>query len=253
MRKLTPAQIAAMAASVGFLAQPAVRYGIPLLAITMTAHADSYDDNELEEIVVTGTRPAGPTWDVYIVPWTPAPPTTGGGGTPANPVAQAPTNAQVPMTRNATRCATQFSMAANVNPAGGGGEAPTYSTVYQTGYAWGTNNINAPAQPVITQTNAPPGPGYFRVLGWTSPVQRISYIYTTNIQYDASQRGIAYQSNLVNTLGHEWSHQWNPYYADETEPTRLGNLTQSLYEQAGGMNAPCVTRPVHNGNLGGHK
>ena len=79
-------------------------------------------------------------------------------------------------------------------------------------------------------------------------MNRVSYIYTTNVSYDATQLGIPFQNHLVNTLGHEWSHQWNPFYPDESEPDRLGDLTQQLFEQAGGTNGQCWTMPPHYGN-----
>jgi hypothetical protein len=252
MRKLTAAQVAAMAASIGVLSTTATRLALPVLGVAVSSQAYAYDDDELEEVVVTGTRPTGPAWDVYVVPSGGSCCSGSGGAVP--PVAVAPSNAVTTPNRNALRCATEFSIQANVNPAGGGGQEPSYHTLYMTGYAWGTSNANLPAEPVITSTNAPPGPGYERVLGWTSPVRRISYIYTTNVQYDATQQGLNYQSHLINTLAHEWAHQWNPYSANtHTEADRLGNLAQQLYDQAGGANASCNTRPIRyrDGNLGG--
>ncbi|HUQ10690.1 MAG TPA: hypothetical protein VM146_10285 [Steroidobacteraceae bacterium] len=253
MRKLTAAQISAMAASMGFFTHAATRYGMPMLALAVgpAAVANDYDENEMEEVVVTGTRPnySGPTWDVYIRPL----PVTGGGvGVPSNPVASAPSNADTSLNRNALRCATRFSIEANVNPAGGGGQAPGFQTVFRTGWWWGSTNPdpNSNPRPIQTTTNQAP-PGYQRIVGWTSRTDGTSYIYTTQVAYEAPARGISVQRNLVNTVGHEWSHQWYPWDETDQTATAAGDRTQQLFDAAGGMSGSCWTTPPHYG--GTHK
>lgn len=260
MRKLTAAQIATMTASVtasiSMVAATTTRFGIPMLGLAALAHADTYGDDELEEIVVTGYT--GSPWTVEIYhPGTSGYPSTGGGSpTPptAPPVARAPTNAPIPVQRNATRCAMRYSVDVNeTNPHGQGGQAPNFRTVFQPGYAWAANNVNIQPPVIVTTTNVAPDSGHTgHALGYTSFSEHISYVYTNEVQRHATANGVDYEADLVNTIVHEWAHSWwSPW--DESVPTALGYAAQAMYQNDGGAGAECNTRPVHNGNLGGHK
>jgi hypothetical protein len=260
MRKLTIAQVAtmtaSMTASIGMIAATTSRLGIPMLGLAALAHADPYGDDELEEVVVTGY--VGTPWivETYRPGTSGIPPSGGSSGPPtAPPVARSPTNAPTTLQRNAVRCAQRFSIDVNVNdPHGQGGQAPGYSTQFVSRYGWGANGPGIEPAVIETTTNAPPDANHQqRILGWTSTVQHVSYIYTLNIQYDVQNTGVNYEAHLINTLVHEWAHGWWPYYLDHSIPDALGDAAQALYEQSGGANAECNTRPPRYGNLGGRK
>jgi hypothetical protein len=181
-------------------------------------------------------------FDVFYV----APPVSVGGGVPANPVASAPSNADTSMNRNSLRCAARFSIEADVNPAGGGGQAPGFQTVFLTGWWWGATSASTSPPTIQTTTNQAPA-GYQRITGWTQRTTSTSFIYTTQVAYEAPARGISVQRNLINTVGHEWSHQWHPW--DETDQTAIaaGNRTQQLFDAAGGTGGSCWTTPPRYG------
>jgi hypothetical protein len=253
MRKLTATQVAAMAAAVGASAFNSARLGMPLLAFVPIA-ANSFDETELEEIVVTGVRPGG--WDIVIFPIGGS--TSPGGGpapspSPSPPVAQAPTNADIPVERKATRCALRYSM--DFGAPGRRGEHPEFTTSFDSsGFAWGTTNPTEPAVRISASSTTPPAPGYFLIDAYTSRVNRTSTVYTQNVQLTATRRSISYETNLVNNLVHEWSHQWDGFNTNEPLATQLGNQAQAQYLQDGGdSGAPCNTRPLRNGSFGGNK
>ncbi|MEO8064072.1 MAG: hypothetical protein ABI821_15160 [Pseudomonadota bacterium] len=54
MRKVAATQLAAMTAAVDVYATTVARYSIPLLGLTAANTAFAYDDEELDEVVVTG-------------------------------------------------------------------------------------------------------------------------------------------------------------------------------------------------------
>jgi hypothetical protein len=259
MRRLTATQVAAMTASLSVLGNLGTRYGIPVFGIVATAHADSYDDDELEEVVVTGYT--GTPWVVETYhPGTSGVPPTGGGGTSTPPtqppVARAPTTATTSVQRNAVRCAERYSIVANANSPDGqrGGQPAGYTTQFVAAYGWGANSDSITPKVVTSTTNAPPDANHTqRIVGWTSTVQHVSFIYTLSINYDVQQTGVNLESHLINTIVHEWGHAWWPYYVGEAPYDAIGDEAQSLYEQGGGANASCNIKPPRYGNLGGRK
>jgi hypothetical protein len=258
MRKLTAAQIAAMTASLGVLGNLATRYGIPMVGLAAIAHADVYTDDELDEVVfiVDGTEFP---WIVRTYPHSGSG-CSGTSCTPTKPyVAQAPTNAVGPVLKNAVRCAEHYSVdVAATEPTISPGSRPDFSTKFQTGAAWGTELPNLKPKFVITgdYVNPPADKRYTTpILGSTTfddTTGHVSTIFTDMVRNHAQVQSnqTTYDQDLVNTITHEWSHEW---WSPETEAdaNRIGKKAGDAYRAGGGANAPCNTAPIHNGRVGG--
>jgi hypothetical protein len=117
-----------------------------------------------------------------------------------------------------------------------------YQTYFSNNYGWGNGNPNT--QPVTwTTTSAtatpPPGVGvvWGRIDGFTSPQMTsniyvggytVIYVPTANV----AKNGYSANANLIDTLAHEWSHEWgssdiatNPSYNAYT----IGHAARDAY------------------------
>jgi len=265
MRKLTVAQIAAMTASLGIFATTAARYGIPLVGLSAIANAgDTNSDDELEEVVVTGTRPGSVDIDIYT-PGTSGYPIPSGGGVavptapPLGSVKSTPMP-NTPMQKNAEQCAMQYSVTVSRNVEHAhAGQRPDFTTVFVAGVAYGANDRNVPVPFVMgapDATHSRPIDGYtsFESHGATWNAHT-AYIFPTNVANEAPARHTTFQANLVNTVVHEWEHSWWSPWDDDINPVprQLGDAAQALFVGQGGISAPCWVRPPRNGGTGGNK
>jgi len=250
MRKLTATQIAAMTASLGVLGNLATRYGIPMVGLAAIAHADVYNDDELDEVIfiVDGTEFP---WIVRAYPHTGSG-CSGTSCTPTQPpVATAPANPTLPVQRNAMRCAMRYSIDLTVrfSHLDNGGQRSGFNTKFVKGYWYGANTTSQADDPAVSQTQDSHHSKH--VLGHTQfDGVNTSFIYIDEVQRDATARGIDFEENLINTIVHEWSHaHWSPETEDDA--ITIGNAAGDAYRSDGGANASCNTAPQHNGRVGG--
>lgn len=137
-------------------------------------------------------------------------------------------------TRSAVRCALMYSFA----PLGGRwGNAPGWDTqIDNTKIGWGNFNppgVNPYYPPEITTpstSTSPPLSGFDRIDGYTHG--GTSIIWVINNQMSATNSGDSLQAYLVNTIVHEWWHEW--YGPDEAGATAAGNEAEEAYKAHGG-------------------
>lgn len=240
MRKLTAAQIAAMTTSLGLCGTAAVRLGAPLLALSPVISHAAANPDEIQTITVTASP-------YTLAVYSPVPQSSGGGGgpgtTPPPPPAQqigsSTSNASTASQKQAINCAIQFS--ANVLGNGHVGPAPGYTTDFNNVYfGWGTDNPDYPATAQNTNPYQPPiqNAGYTLIDGYTSSASKTSTIWYASVAWEASNYlGVSAQTNLVNTLVHEWWHEWNG--SDESGAQAAGDAAQQAYLAAGGDKGAC--------------
>jgi hypothetical protein len=102
------------------------------------------------------------------------------------------------------------------------------------GYAWSTNDHDLPA---VVFTNSPaigpePRDRYRLALGRTDHATMVTSVYVNTNTWYAGDRGVSYETMLINTLAHEWYHQWIP--GDEIRAGEIGAAAQTAYLAAGG-------------------
>jgi hypothetical protein len=204
------------------------------------SQAQDVPDDELQEVVVT----ASPyVLDIYA----PVSPSAGGGGgvvtvpppPPATQTGSSKSNASTKSQKQAVNCAIQFS--ANAMGSGQIGPAPGYTTTFANTsfFGWGTTNPEYPAVATNTNPYQPPiqNAGYVLIDGYTSANAKTTTIYYASVAYEAPSLGVSAQTNLVNTLVHEWWHEWNG--PDESAAEAAGDAAQKAYLAAGGDKGPC--------------
>ena len=222
MRKLSSSQIATIATSLGMATVGAYRIGaavselgvnaaslgIPIATaatvaslVSTVAHAQAGQEM-LEEIVVTASRQS----TVIVVD------TSGGTAANSSQVGSmhgnaAPTPAKV---QHAKDCAAAYGGQGTVpgTPANKAGpNSPTYQTVFMNAYGFGASASSGLATLYVSTSSTLPT-GRFYAVGQTfSPhpstsTPGISSVFLSN-SYNSTT------AQLVNTIAHEWSHQWN--------------------------------------------
>jgi len=217
-----------------------VRFAAPILAMSpVISHAQDIPADELQEVVVT----ASPyVLDIYA----PVSPSNGGGGgavtvappAPATQTGSSQSNASTTSQKQAVNCAIQFS--ANVLGDGHVGPAPGYTTTFNTVYfGWGTYNPEYPATAQNTNPYQPPiqNAGYVLIRGYTPNSGKTTTIWEASVAWDAPGLGVSMQTLLVNTLVHEWYHEWNG--PGEPAADDAAAAAQQAYLAAGGDKGPC--------------
>jgi hypothetical protein len=235
MRRLTAKQIAAMmTASTGLAVSIGTGLRIPVMALApVFVSQDAVADDEipiLEEIVVISTAILDNAFmdETYF-----SQPPVYLGAEYTNTVGSVPfTAGQVA----AVRCALKYSMIA----LGDYGQAPGYTTQFNNSeWGWG---INPPFIPptISTPTKVQPLTGYFLINGHTSENQEVSTIWLLNNQMDATYFKISLQTQLVNTIVHEWYHSWHPFDPNGEDNAGIaGDEAQSAYLAGGGDSQNC--------------
>lgn len=137
-----------------------------------------------------------------------------------------------PATRPGLRCALMYSFAALGGHYGNAGGWDT--EINNTGIGWGNNNpegVNSGYPPEITTPYTyPPLQGFVRIDGYTN--DGVSTIYLINNEMSATNTGDSLQSYLVNTIVHEWWHEWHG--PDEVAATAAGDEAETAYRAGGG-------------------
>jgi len=255
MRRVTGKQLVAMVtASTGLVASTGLTVAglrTSLMAITpvlLASHDALAQSDELPvlpfQVVVTSTpifdEVDEDTYTPQNVQVTEGSYQGGSGGTGGDKVPLDNTPA-----RAALRCALKYSKAASGQ---WGGKPGWFTQINDTQWGWGTDPLLYPQYPAeissSSETTPPiPDAGYFPIDGYTpnpSSGSTTSIIWVLRNQVDATAHQISLQAMLVNTIVHEWYHQWNPY-ADESLAEQAGDTAQSLYINGGGDKQNCAT------------
>lgn len=243
MRRVTAKQLAAMiTASTGLVSSGGLTVAglrtslmalTPVLLVSHEALAQSDDElPQLQEVVVTATAIydyADINEDAPIVRLDIGYEETG-------PADGAPLDTS-PSLRPAVRCALKYSGLANRVY----GNAPGYNTqVNSTEWGWGTSNPAYPATISTTSETTPPIPlvGYTLIDGNTSGGKKTSTVWVLNNARDANLQNVSLQTELVDTLAHEWYHEWNPT-ATEDQAKAAGAAARAAYLKGGGDAQNC--------------
>lgn len=148
-----------------------------------------------------------------------------------------------PATRPALRCALMYSFAAL---GGHYGNKPGWDTeINNSGIGWGNTNppwVNPGYPPEITTPYTyPPLAGYVRIDGYTNIDNGTSTIYLINNQMSATNVHTSLNTYLIDTIVHEWWHEWNG--PDEAGASQAGYEAQQAYLEGGGdSQGDCSTK-----------
>lgn len=237
MRRLSATQVAAVtAATVTVWGLAADKLKIPVLAmvpIIQDAHAAL---TELEEIVVTSTSVR---YNVNLERFF----ANGAHQTVGRQDIRSGGSGQTLSTQSkqAQECALMYSKG-ELGP--NSGPNPAYTVeMNTTDWGWGTNNPNLPS-PVPTTTNVSPGPDYFPINAQTITTSSThkTIVYEKRVNAHAIAAGLTFKQKMIETLVHEYYHQWFPNDADALAAD-AGADALARYNADGQNQSKCQNQP----------
>jgi hypothetical protein len=215
----------------------ALRLRVPILALTPILVVDDAQASlggELEEVIVTATSIK---FDVILNHRDIHNQVTQVGRQVGHSAAGQSLTAA---TKQAEKCALMFSKGQLGTHSG---ENPNYTTIINsTQWGWGTETDGLPG-PIATNTNVSPGAGYFPIEGQTKLSIETTYVFVQNVARDAAAAGSSFKREMVNTLVHEWYHQWFPLEPHQNA-INAGNRAEQAYVAAGGDSLTCDRKPA---------
>jgi hypothetical protein len=212
MRRLTKKQVLVLAAA----------------GVIGTGNVSAEESIPLEEVVVTAP-PTTPPPTITITTPLIAPSDSQVLLSPAQ------AGAQSAAALKAWKCAVAYSGTGPAGtPAGYAGPKAGWSTSFMNNYGWMSNNIGAV---VISPTSTNPASGSFSpVDGFTSnPTDGNPYVLGYSLIFmPNAYAGSDAMGNLINTLAHEWSHQWGATDSDTAPASSnayaIGNAAENAYK-----------------------
>ena len=141
-----------------------------------------------------------------------------GGGTPTN-IGTTSSTLQ-PIHRHAIECAAAYGRTLGAVPKDG------WATWFEEGYGW-KSGLNV----YTTVTNTPPGPGWEPLNGLTTPVSPSTGMLGKTHVWLYSHNNIG---ALIDTIAHEWAHQWGPLVYTEAQAAAIGNNVKAAWQADAG-------------------
>lgn len=191
MRKLKPTEITALAAALT-IGSGNIEATETTIIATVTVTAGRIYPNVVPRFIL----PVG-----YV----------SGGGTPTN-IGTTSSTLQ-PKHLHAISCAEAYGKSRGAVPKDG------WATWFEEGYGW-EMNLNV----YTTVQNTPPGPGWTSLQGLTTPTAGSGPLGKTHIWLWAHSN----TADLINTIAHEWAHQWGTVYT-EAQAAAIGNNVEAAW------------------------
>jgi hypothetical protein len=140
---------------------------------------------------------------------------------PAGVVVDAATQAQH---RQAIECAVSYGKTRGAVPKAG------FVTYFANNYGW----LETGTRVHSSDSNTPPAAGYEALFGVTTQMHP-AYPYIQG-QSKIFLKGHASKGDLINTIAHEWAHQWQAYGAgNEAAAEQVGDNVEAAWRADGGQ------------------